>query len=240
MASLCLSWVFSPVLGGVLAALLFFLLRLTVLRAPNAYKRAFYVLPLFVFLTFFMICIFTIKEGGSRFGWENTPDGKAVWIAAIVGAGTAVLSIGWQLYVVKKKVALDLAEQEAADAASKADVAEAAAPADGEGPGGSGLQLAGRGGRPAATNMHAPTAAKLLPATRCLNSMPHALPSPLPPLPLPPAPPRRRRRQGGRRRGRRRGRGRRHPLQPAAVPQVQDVVRHDPQLQRQHPRRGQD
>jgi hypothetical protein len=29
--------------------------------SPNAYKRAFYVLPLFVFATFFMITFFIIK-----------------------------------------------------------------------------------------------------------------------------------------------------------------------------------
>lgn len=38
VASLCLSWVFSPVLGGLLAAFLFFWLRLLVLRHENAYK----------------------------------------------------------------------------------------------------------------------------------------------------------------------------------------------------------
>lgn len=41
--------------------------------------------------------IFVIKEGGSRFNWEDTPYSKAAWIAAIVGAGTALISIGWQV-----------------------------------------------------------------------------------------------------------------------------------------------
>lgn len=68
-------------------------------------------------------------EGGSRFGWEDTPDGKACWIAAIVGAGTAVLSVGWQFWVVKKRVAQDLEEAEQAKAASAADAAEAPASA---------------------------------------------------------------------------------------------------------------
>ncbi|PSC76970.1 sodium phosphate symporter [Micractinium conductrix] len=126
VASLCLSWVFSPLLGGLLAAFLFFFLRLLVLRSPNSYKRAFYVLPIFVFLTFFMITIFTIKEGGSRFGWENTPDGKALWIAAIVGAGTAILSVGWQIWVVRRRVAMDLEEKTVAEAADVAGAVEAA------------------------------------------------------------------------------------------------------------------
>lgn len=47
VASLCLSWIFSPVLGAALAAVLFFLLRTFVLRHDNAYKRAFFVLPIF-------------------------------------------------------------------------------------------------------------------------------------------------------------------------------------------------
>ncbi|PRW32920.1 phosphate transporter [Chlorella sorokiniana] len=126
VASLCLSWVFSPVLGALLAAFLFFWLRLLVLRHENAYQRAFYVLPVFVGATFFMITIFIIKEGGSRFNWENTPYSKACWIAAIVGAGTALISIGWQIWVVKRKVQQDLEEKEAADAASQAGTMEAA------------------------------------------------------------------------------------------------------------------
>ncbi|KAL4422787.1 hypothetical protein ABPG75_008984 [Micractinium tetrahymenae] len=96
------------------------------MRSPNAYQRAFYVLPIFVFLTFFMVTIFTIKEGGSRFGRENTPDGKACWIAAIVGAGTAVISVGWQVWVVKRRVAMDLQEKEEAEAAAAAGNLEAA------------------------------------------------------------------------------------------------------------------
>ncbi|KAI7845415.1 hypothetical protein COHA_000968 [Chlorella ohadii] len=132
VASLCLSWVFSPVLGALLAAFLFFWLRLLVLRHENAYQRAFYVLPLFVFLTFFMITIFTIKEGGSRFGWENTPYSKACWIGAIVGAGCAVISVGWQIWVVKRKVREDLREKEAAEAAAQAGAMEAPGSADGK------------------------------------------------------------------------------------------------------------
>lgn len=72
VASLCLSWVFSPVLGALLAAALFFLLRLLVLRRDNAYQRAFFVLPIFVFLTFFMITVrcraagLGGSEGGTR------------------------------------------------------------------------------------------------------------------------------------------------------------------------------
>ena len=54
VAAIALSWVFSPLLTGVLALAMFLALRTLVLRSPHAYRRAYYVLPVFVFLTFFM------------------------------------------------------------------------------------------------------------------------------------------------------------------------------------------
>jgi hypothetical protein len=54
VSSIALSWVFSPFLTGTLALGLFLALRALVLRSPHAYKRVYFVLPLFVFLTFFM------------------------------------------------------------------------------------------------------------------------------------------------------------------------------------------
>lgn len=54
MSSIMLSWIFSPLLTAALSAALFALLRGLVLRSQQAYKRAFFVLPFFVFLTFFM------------------------------------------------------------------------------------------------------------------------------------------------------------------------------------------
>lgn len=36
----CLSWVFSPILAGGFSMILFFFIRLIVLRSPNAYTRS--------------------------------------------------------------------------------------------------------------------------------------------------------------------------------------------------------
>ncbi len=55
MTSILLSWVFSPLLSGGLSLVLFALLRSAVLRSPRAYHRAYYVLPLFVYATTFVI-----------------------------------------------------------------------------------------------------------------------------------------------------------------------------------------
>lgn len=54
VSSILLSWLFSPLLTGVLALVLFVVLRALVLRSPQAYHRAYYVLPVFVMATFFM------------------------------------------------------------------------------------------------------------------------------------------------------------------------------------------
>lgn len=49
-----LSWVFSPLLAGFFAIVLFFFTRLIVLRSPRAYERSIYMLPIFVFATFYL------------------------------------------------------------------------------------------------------------------------------------------------------------------------------------------
>lgn len=53
-SSQVLSWVFSPLLAGFFAIVLFFFTRLIVLRSPRAYERSIYMLPIFVFATFYL------------------------------------------------------------------------------------------------------------------------------------------------------------------------------------------
>jgi sodium-dependent phosphate transporter len=57
-----LSWLFSPILSAVSAFLLFGAIRTFVLRSENAYKRSMVLLPVFVFLTFFVVTWFTIAR----------------------------------------------------------------------------------------------------------------------------------------------------------------------------------
>ena len=54
VSSILLSWLFSPLFTGALSLILFVLLRGLVLRSPAAYRRAFFVLPVFVFGTCFL------------------------------------------------------------------------------------------------------------------------------------------------------------------------------------------
>ncbi|KAI3429392.1 hypothetical protein D9Q98_005487 [Chlorella vulgaris] len=141
MSSIILSWLFSPILTALLSASLFALLRCLVLRSPNAYHRAYYVLPFFVFLTFFMISLFIIQQGGGRWHWSDTPLGKACWISACVGAGCTLLSIALQALLIRRRVTQDLRQRAAAVQARKAaeQVAAAAAQLDRE----PGVQLEG-------------------------------------------------------------------------------------------------
>lgn len=117
LSSIALSWVFSPILTGMLSLFLFVVLRALVLRSPHAYHRAYYVLPVFIFVTFFLISLFIIQQGGTRFHWNSTPLGKAAWISACVGVGSTVIALAVQYLVVHKKVAADLKREEEAAAA---------------------------------------------------------------------------------------------------------------------------
>lgn len=112
MSSIILSWVFSPVIAGGFAIILFFTIRLVVLRHRNAYVRSLYLLPVFTFLTFFLITWFIITKGGQQFNWQNTPDSKKAWISAIVASGTCLISIFVGVPLIKRNVTRDLAEEE--------------------------------------------------------------------------------------------------------------------------------
>jgi phosphate/sulfate permease len=59
-----LSWFFSPVLTGIAAALIFFVLRTLVLRRKNAYNMSFWVLPPAVLVTTFINIFFVCKFPG--------------------------------------------------------------------------------------------------------------------------------------------------------------------------------
>ncbi|PSC68172.1 Phosphate-repressible phosphate permease isoform A [Micractinium conductrix] len=127
VSSIALSWLFSPLLTGGLALGLFLALRTLVLRSPHAYQRAYYVLPFFVFMTFFMISMFIIQQGGARFEWDHTPLGTAAWISAVVGAVTTAAAVAVQWLLIRKRVAEDLKSEEVAAAAHAAAAAAAAA-----------------------------------------------------------------------------------------------------------------
>jgi sodium-dependent phosphate transporter len=112
MSAIALSWLFAPIMAGLATLILFLLIRTLVLRAPNAYQRSIFLLPLFTFLTFFIVTWFIIARGGIQYGWEKTPDSKKAWISAIVASGTTLISIFVGIPLLKRKVQRDMEAQE--------------------------------------------------------------------------------------------------------------------------------
>lgn len=90
------SWFLSPVLSGVIAGILFVLVRFFILRRDNALDRVFIFFPILVFITVTINLIFIlykggIKSGGGVGGGKKLTDGEAIGIAFGVGAGVALI-----------------------------------------------------------------------------------------------------------------------------------------------------
>lgn len=107
------SWFVSPVLTGAAAALVYGLISLLVLRPANSVQRALYSIPVIVSLTFFLEAFFVLFKGAkSRLHW---PLNKAMWVAAVVGAGTGCLSL-LLIPLLKRRVRLMTEQAERATA----------------------------------------------------------------------------------------------------------------------------
>eukprot|EP00192_Tetraselmis_astigmatica_P011701 CAMPEP_0117661040 /NCGR_PEP_ID=MMETSP0804-20121206/7329_1 /TAXON_ID=1074897 /ORGANISM="Tetraselmis astigmatica, Strain CCMP880" /LENGTH=346 /DNA_ID=CAMNT_0005467889 /DNA_START=116 /DNA_END=1152 /DNA_ORIENTATION=+ len=118
VASIVLSWIFSPVLSGIFAAALFFIVRATCLRANNSYARSWWVFPALVFLTVVVNSFFIIFKGASaKLDLSLT---TAIWISFVIGAAaTLIVSIGVVPFL-RKKIDREFEEKEAAAAALEA------------------------------------------------------------------------------------------------------------------------
>ena len=127
VASIVLSWIFSPVLSGIFAALLFGIVRATVLRSNNSYTRSWWVFPILVFLTVVVNSFFIIFKGAkAKIDLELT---TAVWVSFVIGfVALIVVAVGVVPFL-KKKVDRTFEEAEAKAAAIEAgeDVEEAPA-----------------------------------------------------------------------------------------------------------------
>lgn len=74
LSSIVLSWVFSPILSAAIAIFLYLITRHLILRRKRSFDFSLWSLPVYTFLTFFVIVFFIIKKGGQAFGWQKTPD----------------------------------------------------------------------------------------------------------------------------------------------------------------------
>eukprot|EP00873_Tetraselmis_striata_P001189 jgi/Tetstr1/421453/TSEL_012402.t1 len=104
VAAIVLSWVISPVLSGLFSAILFGVVRATVLRSQNSYTRSWWVFPILVFITVYVNAYFVIYKGaGSK--TENLSIGTALWISAIAAGVSAVIVAVVVIPFLRKRIA---------------------------------------------------------------------------------------------------------------------------------------
>lgn len=92
MSIIFLQWVVSPLSAGLFVFVLFGLLRTFVLRSPHSFTRAFYIFPVLVLLTFFVVTFFIIQTGNKNASWDSVSDSKAVWVSVVVAVGATILT----------------------------------------------------------------------------------------------------------------------------------------------------
>lgn len=130
LTAVMLGWVFSPTLAGIGSITLWLIVRTTVLRRQNSYSKSLYLLPIFTFMTFFIVTMFIIKKGIPNLDKSIVnDDGKIAWISAIVAVVGAAIAGAIGIPLIRRAVRLDIeAEEKAADpeAAAKAEAAAAA------------------------------------------------------------------------------------------------------------------
>lgn len=126
VASIVLSWLFSPILSGAFAAALYFIVRIAVLRSVNSYTRSWWMFPILVFLTVFINAVFIILKGMSS--KLELDLGTTFWIAAVIGAGCAIIVAVVVVPFLKRKVDREFAAaEEKANNPEDPVIAEAAA-----------------------------------------------------------------------------------------------------------------
>lgn len=86
------SWVVTPVLSGIVALLLFQSVQWLILRTDDPFRNARRFVPLYMFLTGFMVSLMTIGKGLKHLGLELGA-AQSLALALLVGAGVMLLGI---------------------------------------------------------------------------------------------------------------------------------------------------
>jgi phosphate/sulfate permease len=105
ISAVVLSWVFSPLFSGIVAAGFFWLTRTFILRSPNSFDRTYIYLPFLVGFCVFINSFYVLDKGINK-QWKYIKDrtDRSAWIAAILAVGctiiAAVVSFGLRKRVV--------------------------------------------------------------------------------------------------------------------------------------------
>ncbi|KAG1670896.1 hypothetical protein FOA52_000398 [Chlamydomonas sp. UWO 241] len=105
-----LSWFFSPIIGGLLAAIIFNLNRICILRRKHSTTLAIWSLPVLVFITFFINLLFVLAKGAKSdmqarwpctksTGYKGLPIkdcsdmyNASAWISAAAAGGLSIIT----------------------------------------------------------------------------------------------------------------------------------------------------
>lgn len=77
-----ISWIFSPVASGIIAAIFFLLVRVTILRSSNSFSRAWWALPILVGVCFFINSFYVIDKGGVAKEFEFETPCVTHWLSS--------------------------------------------------------------------------------------------------------------------------------------------------------------
>ena len=106
------SWVASPVLSGVFAGILFFLINRFVFQSNNSYQRTLHIFPILTFFTFFINSLFIIYKGSPQLDLDETE----LWVAMVssisIGLVTALGANFLYLPYVRRRLENNTNEEE--------------------------------------------------------------------------------------------------------------------------------
>lgn len=98
------SWVASPVLSGVFAGILFFVINRFVFQSSNSYQRTMHIFPILTFFTFFINSLFIIYKGSPQLDLDETE----LWVAMVssisIGLATALAANFLYLPYIKRRM----------------------------------------------------------------------------------------------------------------------------------------
>mmetsp|Transcript_39066 Transcript_39066/g.96546 ORF Transcript_39066/g.96546 Transcript_39066/m.96546 type:complete len:535 (+) Transcript_39066:83-1687(+) len=124
VASIVLSWVFSPVLSGILSALIYWITRTFVLRAPNSTERALLSYPILIAFCVAMIVAYVIAKGTKSVNeyWGFDAEGEDLWLLIVSSVGAGLVAAGLSLFLKPTIRRAVEATSDDPDEASKADL----------------------------------------------------------------------------------------------------------------------
>jgi sodium-dependent phosphate transporter len=92
VTAIIISWLLSPIISGLFASALFFVIRSFILRSEDSYKRIQYGFPILVAGTFIINTFFIVYKGAKFLKLDDTPLWKACAISFGIGGGAGIFS----------------------------------------------------------------------------------------------------------------------------------------------------